>query len=567
MPKPNFYQSLHTTVMGETGQPFEVQIRTREMDLIAERGIAAHWKYKEGRLGPHADDARFQWLRQLVDWQSEVSDPRQFLSSLKVDLYPDEVYTFTPEGRGLRLPARGDADRLRLPGPHGRRATAASGARVNGKLVPLRTPLSSGDIVEILTAPNQTPSRDWLSFVVDEPRAAQDPPLHPHAGEARRRSSSAAGCSSGSSRSTSARSRSSSRRAASPASSSSGGSRATRTSSRRSATGSSRPRTPSSGSFRPRSSRGPRPSARNRRSPGSSGRSCRSALPDIVVVGHNDLLASLAKCCNPVPGEKIVGLHHPRPRASRSTRRAAPTSRTSSTTRSGRSTWPGRARRRPSYAIELEVVTDDRPGLLADVTQAIAGEGSNIRRIEARVGRDARRATSRVSLETSDLKQLEKILGRIRAVAGVRDVIRKYNVPKAGERVSSELRPSAPVFFARDDGLRRPCPSGCSGCRRDALARHAVDDGAHRLQVQVPLPVRHVVRVADAVAAHRGLSAELAVLSHGSPRLGRTRPKKPAKPTPVRAIDARKNSWPSTATPVRIGLSLCATDALPSHIS
>ena len=80
MPKPNFYQSLHTTVIGETGQPFEIQIRTREMDLIAERGIAAHWKYKEGRLGPHADDARFQWLRQLVDWQSEVSDPRQFLS-------------------------------------------------------------------------------------------------------------------------------------------------------------------------------------------------------------------------------------------------------------------------------------------------------------------------------------------------------------------------------------------------------------------------------------------------------------------------------------------------------
>ena len=126
MPKPNFYQSLHTTVMGEAAQPFEIQIRTREMDLIAERGIAAHWKYKEGRLGPHADDARFQWLRQLVDWQSEVSDPRQFLSSLKVDLYPDEVYTFTPEGGGLRLPARRDAGRLRLPGPHRRRATAAS---------------------------------------------------------------------------------------------------------------------------------------------------------------------------------------------------------------------------------------------------------------------------------------------------------------------------------------------------------------------------------------------------------------------------------------------------------
>jgi len=104
MPKPNFYQSLHTTVMSDSAQPFEVQIRTREMDLIAERGIAAHWKYKEGKIGPHTDDARFQWLRQLVDWQSDVSDPRQFLSALKVDLYPDEVYTFTPKGEVFAFP-------------------------------------------------------------------------------------------------------------------------------------------------------------------------------------------------------------------------------------------------------------------------------------------------------------------------------------------------------------------------------------------------------------------------------------------------------------------------------
>src|SRR5262245_22696470 len=164
MPKPNFYQSLHTSVMSDKAQPFEVQIRTREMDLIAERGIAAHWKYKEGRLGPHADDARFQWLRQLADWQSEVSDPRQFLSSLKVDLYPDEVYTFTPKGEVFAFP-RGATPidfAYRVHTDVGHRCV---GARVNGKLVPLRTTLESGDIVEILTAPNQTPSRDWLSFV------------------------------------------------------------------------------------------------------------------------------------------------------------------------------------------------------------------------------------------------------------------------------------------------------------------------------------------------------------------------------------------------------------------
>src|SRR6476661_531747 len=164
MPKPNFYQSLHTTVIGEAGQPFEIQIRTREMDLIAERGIAAHWKYKEGRLGPHADDARFLWLRQLVEWQSDVSDPRQFLSSLKVDLYPDEVYTFTPKGEVFAFP-RGATPidfAFRVHTDVGHRCV---GARINGRLVPLRTPLASGDIIEILTAPNQTPSRDWLSFI------------------------------------------------------------------------------------------------------------------------------------------------------------------------------------------------------------------------------------------------------------------------------------------------------------------------------------------------------------------------------------------------------------------
>src|SRR5450830_785903 len=104
MPKPNFYQSLHTTVMGEKGTPFEIQVRTLEMDLVAERGIAAHWKYKEGRLDASPDDARFDWLRRLADLRTEVSDPRQFLNSLKVDLYPDEVYTFTPKGKVFAFP-------------------------------------------------------------------------------------------------------------------------------------------------------------------------------------------------------------------------------------------------------------------------------------------------------------------------------------------------------------------------------------------------------------------------------------------------------------------------------
>ena len=197
MPKPNFYQSLHTTVMGERGPPFEIQIRTREMDLVAERGIAAHWKYKEGRLEPPLDDARFAALRQLVETTRGRPIPRQFLSSLKVDLYPDEVYTFTPKGEVFAFP-RGATPvdfAYRVHTDVGHRCV---GARVNGKLVPLKTPLQNGDIVEILTSPTAQPSRDWLSFVVTSRGQEQDPPLHPRRRRRRSRSRSAGGSSSGS---------------------------------------------------------------------------------------------------------------------------------------------------------------------------------------------------------------------------------------------------------------------------------------------------------------------------------------------------------------------------------
>src|SRR6202171_3855486 len=104
IPRPNLYQSLHTSVIGPHGQPFEVQIRTEEMHRVAEEGIAAHWKYKEGRKGPAVDDQRIAWLRHLVEWQRDVQDPGEFMSTLKVDLYPEEVYTFTPRGKVIVLP-------------------------------------------------------------------------------------------------------------------------------------------------------------------------------------------------------------------------------------------------------------------------------------------------------------------------------------------------------------------------------------------------------------------------------------------------------------------------------
>ena len=121
MPRPNGYQSLHTSVISEHGFPFEVQIRTEEMHARAEDGIAAHWKYKEGRVGDHRDERYFQWMRQLLEVQQEVRDPQEFLQNLKIDLYPEEVYIFTPKGRGAVAAARRDRRRLRLQHPHRRR--------------------------------------------------------------------------------------------------------------------------------------------------------------------------------------------------------------------------------------------------------------------------------------------------------------------------------------------------------------------------------------------------------------------------------------------------------------
>ena len=170
MPRANRYQSLHTTVMSPTGHQFEVQIRTEEMHRIAEEGIAAHWKYKSGGAAVTArDEERLNWIRQLVEWQKEMTDPNEFLSSLKMDLYPDEVYTFTPKGKVVVIPADGTPVDFAYT-IHTEVGHTCVGAKVNGRMAPLRTKLHTGDIVEIVTQKDHKPSRDWLTFV-KSPRA------------------------------------------------------------------------------------------------------------------------------------------------------------------------------------------------------------------------------------------------------------------------------------------------------------------------------------------------------------------------------------------------------------
>ena len=163
MPRPNLYQSLHTTLIAPGGHQFEVQIRTEEMHRVAEEGIAAHWKYKAGDNVYRQGRSRLAWVRQLMEWQREMSDPNEFMSTLKIDLYPEEVYTFTPKGKVVVLPK--DASPIDFAyAIHTEVGNTTIGAKVNGRIVPLRTKLRNGDIVEITTQTGHAPSRDWLSF-------------------------------------------------------------------------------------------------------------------------------------------------------------------------------------------------------------------------------------------------------------------------------------------------------------------------------------------------------------------------------------------------------------------
>lgn len=165
MPKANNYQSLHTTVIGPHGERVEFQIRTREMHEIAEHGIAAHWKYKEGHLTKeNKDEMKFRWIRRLLEWQSELKDPAEFLDTVKLDLFADDVYIFTPRGELKELP-RGSTPVDFAYSVHTEVGHSCVGARVNGKIVPLSYQLRSGDSVEILNRKDMRPNRDWLMFV------------------------------------------------------------------------------------------------------------------------------------------------------------------------------------------------------------------------------------------------------------------------------------------------------------------------------------------------------------------------------------------------------------------
>jgi guanosine-3',5'-bis(diphosphate) 3'-pyrophosphohydrolase len=426
MPKRNLYQSLHTTMVGEGGQPFEVQIRTREMDLIAEEGIAAHWRYKEGRAEPRQGEPNIVWLRQLLEWQQDIQDPRTFLTALKVDLYPDEIYVFTPRGEVLSFP-RGATPLDFAYRVHTDLGHRCSGSRVNGRLVPLRTPLANGDMVEVLTSPNRNPSRDWLNFVTTS--RAKSKIRHWLNTQQNQRATEI-------------------------------GRRVFERELRK--YGISHKKVLDSpemaaylhdegiakvddlysrvgfGKVEPRQVLtrviGEASLVEPVEKPGRIRQAVNRILPlggpgPISVKGHGDLLAFLAKCCNPLPGEDIVGyITRGRGVSVHSVDCPNVKNLLYNPDREIEVQWD---RKRDSlYQVSLLLETENQTGLLARLTEVITKADSNITQIEAET-HETGRASIGVVCELRNSKQLEKLLTALRSVAGVVRVRRQMNVGSA----------------------------------------------------------------------------------------------------------------------------------------
>ncbi len=431
IPRENGYQSLHTSVVGEEGQVFEVQIRTQEMHYIAEEGIAAHWKYKEGKGRDTSEDQTTQWLRRLVEGQQEVSDAREFLDSLRLDLYPKEVYTFTPKGKVIQLP-RGATPVDFAYAVHTEVGHQCTGAKVNGRIVPLKYQLHNGEVVEILTTAGHHPSRDWLNFVVTS--KARNKIKHWLTQQQRAKSVELG--------------RKLFEKEALrfhlkpkqvledpqlPALLSEQGYQKVDDMFAAIGYGKLAPRT-----LLARLLPAEKLAEIEQTKPSriqQMGRVVKRALrlgdERITVKGVDDVLVYRARCCSPIYGEEVIGyITHGKGVAvhARSCKNAA--NLMINRERVVDVDWVGSDRLASSaYAVKLSVTTEDRQGMLAALTNAIANIKTNIRDARASVFPDGSARTD-LTVDVTDVKHLERVISSIKAVDGVIDVERLHAQPQ-----------------------------------------------------------------------------------------------------------------------------------------
>ncbi len=423
IPRPNLYQSLHTSVVGPEGKHFEIQIRTEEMHRIAEEGIAAHWKYKEGKRGVQ-DDQRVAWLRQLVEWQQEMRDPGEFMSTLKVDLYPEEVYCFTPKGRVIVLPA-GSCPIDFAYAVHSEVGNTCTGAKINGRIVPLRYVLRNGDIVDVLTQAGHEPSKDWLAIVKtsrarnkikhiinenERERAIEIGQKYLEK-EARR-----LGVQLGRIQKADLE-----RVAAEYGLSKIEDLYASLGYGKYSARQVLQKSAPEQVTEEPP----PPPVAEPAPAQGY-----RQKDDDAVIKVHgvDDVMVYRAKCCNPIKGEGIVG-YVTRGKGIAVHSRTCPNVQNLiyDSERKIEVDWARDAS--DSFPVRIVVHTDDRPGLLHQLTSILSDENTNVRSLEAKtdVGGNDDVALIEMTVDVRDKKQLEKLCSAMRRISGVRDVERLVN--------------------------------------------------------------------------------------------------------------------------------------------
>ncbi len=412
MPKPNQYQSLHTSVIGPKGERIEIQIRTSEMHRIAEEGIAAHWQYKE-KVGDK-NKQQFAWLRQLLEWQQDLKDPNEFLDTVKYDLFTDEVFVFTPRGEVISL-KRGATPVDFAFAIHSEVGTHCAGAKANGRMVPLRYELKNGDMVEIITNAQQRPSKDWLSFVrtgkakskiraivqaeersrskelgrelleremrrygMSLQKFIKDGALQHVAEESRHRSIDSLFVALGYGRTTAQQ-------------------------------------------IIERLNPGKLPAPEQPSMLGQLLRKvARRSTGGVMVQGIEDVLVRFGRCCNPLPGDAIIGfvtrgrgitVHLPN--CSRAL--DADPARRIDVSWDPRGTF--------SRPVTVRVLTSDRPGILATISQSFTDNGVNISQANCKVT-DADRAINTFEVMIKDAEQLRTVINKIKQVKGVLGVER-----------------------------------------------------------------------------------------------------------------------------------------------
>jgi len=429
MPRPNFYQSLHTSVITEDGTPFEIQIRTEEMHKMAEEGIAAHWKYKDGPVSAQ-DEQRLAWLRQVVEWQRDVSDPNEFLTALKVDLYPEEVYTFTPKGKVVVLPREATPIDFAYT-IHTEVGHTCVGAKVNGRMVPLRHKLHSGDIVEIITQAGHKPSRDWLGLVkssrsrnkikhwlnvhqreraieigrkvIEKEARKYRIALKEIKDEELQKVAAAYGLG----------------RVDDLMSGIGYGKYSARQVLARLLPAGATP-----------SMAGDIEAEGLSNKPGAIASVVRRVFGDhnaIMVKGQGDMLVYRARCCNPIRGEGIVGyITRGKGVAVHAVSCPNVTNLMYEPERRIDVEW-GRDENTPTaYPVKLTVYCDDRFGMLKNITSVIGDAQSNIRNIGAHTSNS--QASVEIVLDIADLKHLEQIMAGLRKIPGVHEVQRLQKI-------------------------------------------------------------------------------------------------------------------------------------------